>query len=107
MKIRFDAEMAGECGVQAAIVAEYLWERTKTDDFVRYRDDGIWVRCPLWEIRCQRPMLTKSQIERALQILRERNVIRSEKADKKQFDHTNWYRFTDYGCGLMEAGWDE
>ncbi len=105
MKISFNTELARKCGINAAIVADYLWHLIETDDIVECREDGIWVRCPMWQIRCHRPVLTRHQIERALRILREHNVIRSDQPEKKKFDHANWYRFTASGIELMEPGW--
>ena len=105
MKITFDMELAEVCGVPAAIVADYLWQLTELDENAAYRDGGIWVRCPMWQIRNCLQVLSKHQIEEALRILRKQNMIRSEQLEKKKFDHANWYRFTERGIELMESGW--
>ena len=99
----FRGNMAEKYGLNAAVVAEYLYT-AKGDlermEFLEYN----WMRCSARQITIDNPFLTVDMVKYAIRTLREDGVIRSKKIRKSGFDHTNWYTFTEYGRNLMEGG---
>lgn len=100
---KFRGNIADRFGINAAVVAEYLYDGE--DDLKEMELSGkTWIRCSQKNMNAQMPFLTIDQISYAVSILRDNGLIRSKKITKNSFDHTNWYTFTDYGVSLMEGG---
>ena len=45
-----------------------------------------------------------AQVEYAIGLLRDKEIIISRKLSSGGFDHTNWYAFTEYGRKIMKWG---
>ena len=95
------------CGMNAAIIAEYLWEQLNEQhdhgDTV-YRYEHYWVRCSHLMMTGEYPFLSIHMAKNAIMMLRKKNIIKKARSNKSRFDHTNWYTFTDYGIKLMKEG---
>ena len=70
----FRVNVARLCGLNAAVIAEYLWQLYNND-----------------------------MVKDAVKVLRDNNIIRKGCFNENKFDHTNWYTFTDFGMKVMEA----
>ena len=101
----FRGNIAGKFGINAAVVAEYLYagdSELEEMDFAGKR----WYRCSAKRIMVDNPFLTIDMVKHAVRVLRKSGIIRTRKLAKSNFDHTNWYCFTEYGEHLMEGGTD-
>ena len=99
----FRGNIAGMFGVNAAVVAEYLYaghSELEEMDFA----GKTWYRCSAKRITVDNPFLTIDMVKHAVRVLRKSGIIRTRKLAKSNFDHTNWYCFTEYGENLMEGG---
>lgn len=99
----FRGNVAERFGLNAAVVAEYLYNANDNLERMEFAD-CYWMRCSAKQISLDNPFLSVDMIKYAIGILRDRGVIRSKRLDKSSFDHTNWYTFTEYGANLMEGG---
>ncbi len=99
----FRGNIAGKFGINAAVVAEYLYSGA---DGLEERElaGRTWYRCSSGRITADNPFLTADMVKRAVGILRDEGIVRSKRLSKCGFDHTNWYCFTEYGETLMEGG---
>jgi len=103
---KFRDNMAVLCGINAACVAEYLWERVC---FNRYSEEYVtgdvyWHRVSVPTIMTDMNFLSKDQITRAIRVLIDKNIIRKDILNEDPFDKTCWYRFTEYGERNMIRG---
>lgn len=102
---KFRGNVAERYGLNAAVVAEYLFYAKDNLQRMEFLDCN-WMRCSAKQITIDNPFLTIDMVKYAVKILRDNGVIRSKRLEKSDFDHTNWYTFTEYGMNLMEGGSD-
>jgi hypothetical protein len=105
---KFRNNVAAQVGINAAIVAEYLWyllteEVSDEDAFCCH--GYYWCRCSALTITGEYPYLSLHMVKDAIENLHKNNYIRKGCFNDNKFDHTNWYAFTDYGMKMMEDGW--
>ena len=99
MTKEFNVKIASLCGINAAVVAEYIFESIlKESILMQEHEDKEWCRCSIKMFTAELPFLTYSMVENALERLVEYGIIKKGSFNKNHFDHTNWYTFTDYGC---------
>lgn len=98
----FKTNVARVCGMNAAIVSQYLWERLKSKETV-CRYCSVWTRASMKSMTISFPFLTERQIGYAIKTLVDHGIIRKGSYNDNRFDRTNWYSFTEYGERLMEA----
>lgn len=99
----FRGNIAAMLGVNAAVVAEYLYaggSELEEMDFA----EKTWYRCSAKRIAADNPFFTIDMVKHAIKVLRKNGVIRSKRLERSTYDHTNWYCFTEYGEILMEGG---
>lgn len=101
---RFRNSIALHCGVNAAVIAEYLWcllmkEAAKDDAFHRY--GTYWCRCSALMMTGELPFMSLHMVKDAIRVLKKKNIIRNGCFNEDKFDRTNWYTFTDYGVRMM------
>jgi len=103
MTREFNTNIANVCGVNAAVVAHYIYLSLMEDTraSTEYGDEE-WCRCSVKMFTAELPCLTYSMVETALEKLIETGIIRKRCLNKNRFDHTNWYTFTDYGYQFYE-----
>ena len=105
--IYFRNAVALKCGINAAIVAEIIWDLQKCEfrnGKTTYRYGSRWCRCsqPMITLIC--PCLSIHMAKDAVRALRETGIIKVDCFNDDKFDHTSWYTFTEYGKRLMSEG---
>lgn len=101
----FRGNIAGKFGINAAVVAEYLYAGDSELEEMDFAGK-TWYRCSAKRITVDNPFLTIDMVKHAVRVLRKSGIISTRKLAKSSFDHTNWYCFTEYGEHLMEGGAD-
>ena len=93
----YDTDIARKCGVNAAVVASFLWERIYSDeDYIT--EHGIeWTRVSQKMMTVNIPNMSVKMIANAVKKLKNNGYIKVSKFNDSKFDKTNWYGFTDYG----------
>ena len=103
--LRFKPEMAEKFGVNAAIVAQLIWEKITEEGGERHvhiKEFRVWFRCSQLLMSGYLGCMSKDQVRRAVRILVENSILKKDCLNKDRFDHTNWYSFTPYGEQLMK-----
>ena len=99
----FRGNVAGKFGINAAVVAEYLYAGDSELEEMDFAGK-TWYRCSAKRITVDNLFLTIDMIKHAVRVLRKSRIIRTRKLAKSSFDYTNWFCFTEYGENLMEGG---
>ena len=99
----FRGNIAEKFGVNAAVVAEYLYAGERELEYMEFAD-RTWYRCSLKTMTIDNPYLSADMVKRAVGKLRDSGIIRTKKLSKSRYDQTNWFCFTEYGENLMEGG---
>ena len=99
----FRGNIAEKFGVNAAVVAEYLYAGERELEYMELAD-RTWYRCSLKTMTIDNPYLSVDMVKRAVGKLRDSGIIRTKKLSKSRYDQTNWFCFTEYGENLMEGG---
>jgi len=96
--------IAGRYGVNAALVAQYIWEQVSENELAdRHQYEGrIWMRSSQMMFTAVMPYLSKHAVRRALERLMEKGVIIRSEFGANKFDRTSWYAFTQFGRLLMQ-----
>ena len=106
--INYENEVAVKCGINAAVIADYLWNLKESHRFGKgksaYRYGKVWVRCSQPMITSEIRYLTIDMVKGAIKNLLKENILRKECFNDDKFDHTNWYTFTEYGENLVRKG---
>lgn len=100
----FKENIAIRYGVNAAIVAQFLWDNLdpqSNSGRLRFFSDEKWCRCSILMIGAHYPFLTRSMVENALNVLVRSYVLKKGCFNENRFDKTNWYAFTEFGQYLM------
>ena len=91
----YENEVAVKCGINAAVIADYLWNLKENHRFGKgksaYRYGKVWVRCSQPMITSEIRYLTIDMVKGAIRNLLEENILRKECFNDDKFDHTNWY----------------
>ena len=105
--INYENEVAIRCGVNAALIADYLWD-LRHDHQHRgksvYHHGKVWVRCSQPMITSEIRYLTIDMVKGAVKELVDKNILRKACFNEDRFDRTNWYTFTEYGEKLVKRG---
>lgn len=96
--------IAGRYGVNAALVAQYIWERISENELAgRHQYEGrTWMRSSQMMFTAVMPYLSKHAIRRSLERLLKHGVIICGEFGESRFDRTSWYAFTQFGRLLMQ-----
>ncbi len=102
----FETKIADRCGVNAAIIATYLWElqdgmHGERESTTRF--DYFWVRCSQVMMTAELSFMSIHMVKDAVAVLKDENIIKTADLNENRFDHTNWYTFTEYGQKLLEG----
>ncbi|MGN8914289.1 hypothetical protein [Anaerofustis butyriciformans] len=95
--------VAMKAGTNAGIIANLLMGLMEEGDAVE-KFGKTWCRCSFKSITVIYPFLSMAQVEYAIGLLRDKEIIISRKLSFGGFDHTNWYAFTEYGRKIMKWG---
>ena len=95
--------VAMKAGTNAGIIANLLMGLMEEGDAVE-KFGRTWCRCSFKSITVIYPFLSMAQVEYAIGLIRDKEIIISRKLSSGGFDHTNWYAFTEYGRKIMKWG---
>lgn len=101
---RFKAGIAVRFGINAAVIAQFLWESITDeyyDETVHEKDGQYWCRCSMLMMTGVFPFLSRNMVKNAIDLLIKKRVIVRENFNDSKFDKTSWYTFTDYGAYIM------
>lgn len=78
--INYENEIAVKCGVNAALIADYLWNMKQDHRFSNnkstYRHGKVWVRCSQPMITSDIRFLSIDMVKGAVKTLVEKNILR-------------------------------
>lgn len=97
----FDTDIARKCGVNAATVASFLWERIYSEDDYKTEYGVEWTRVSQKTMTANMPHMSVKMIANAVKKLKNKGYIKVSKFNDSKFDKTNWYAFTDFGFEAM------
>ena len=97
----FDTDIARKCGVNAATVASFLWERIYSEDDYKTEYGVEWTRVSQKTMTVNMPHMSVKMIANAVKKLKSKGYIKVSKINDSKFDKTNWYAFTDFGFEAM------
>ena len=99
----FDSEIAKKYGVNAAVLACFLWDciEQKSTESPQLHEGKVWVRCSVQMMTSFSPFLSYDEIRYALKRLVKGRVLTKGQFNESRFDRTNWYAFTEFGQFLM------
>ena len=103
----FKKDIAVRYGVNAAVIAQFLWDSIEGPDHSgrrANRDGKKWCRCSILLMTGIFPFLSRHMAADALERLIKAHVIKKDCLNSNRFDRTNWYAFTEYGEYLMKGG---
>ena len=99
----FDSDIAKKYGVNAAVLACFLWDciEQKSTESPQLHGGKVWVRCSVQMMTGSFPFLSYDEIRYALKRLVKGRVLTKGQFNESRFDRTNWYAFTEFGQFLM------
>ncbi|MBO4235145.1 MAG: hypothetical protein J5928_01710 [Firmicutes bacterium] len=97
----FDTDIARKCGVNAATVASFLWERIYSEEDYKTEYGVEWTRVSQKTMTANMPHMSVKMIANAVKKLKNKGYIKVSKFNDSKFDKTNWYAFTDFGFEAM------
>ncbi len=100
MNCNYNSKLAGRLGVNSALAADYLYSAMKTESVRKEKRD--WVKCSGVKLSAVYPHMKRSAASRALKRLVENGVLVRQAFNKRIFDSTFFYSFTEYGKTLTE-----
>lgn len=105
----FNVGIARRYGVNAALVAQYVWDQICENEFhnKHHYDGRCWMRCSHMMFTAVMPYLSKHLVRRALERLMKQGVLVRGEFGADRFDRTSWYAFTQFGRLLMLESEDE
>lgn len=104
---RFNRNIADRCGVNAAIVAQLIWDSIADgnyDGYAYFYENQKWCRCSVQMMTGIFPFFSHHMIKNALSVLVKKKVIKKGCFNESKFDRTNWYAFTEFGNYLVTGG---
>ena len=99
----FDSHIAQKYGVNAAVLAAFLWDSAeeKSTQSPQLHEGRVLVRCSVQMMTGFFPFLSYDEIRYALKRLIRARVLTKGRFNESCFDRTNWYAFTEFGQFLM------
>ena len=101
-EVKFNARVAGACGIREAVIATFLWSLLNDPDGERISRHGReWVKITQRMITAVFPFMTIDMVQGSIQKLIRKGIISTGDFNEDKFNHTNWYSFTEFGEELM------
>ena len=95
MTYKFNGKLATECGLNAAVIYEYIWmgcHDSYYDPSEKYFKNGLyWFRSSIKKMHNDLPFLSEKQIRNALEKLRANHLILEDCLNNDKRDVTKWY----------------
>lgn len=106
MNHSFNTDIAMICGVQGAVIFEYLWFWTqKNEKENRNSHEGrYWVFVTYSALRDKFPYMSTKQIRNAVNKLIEADLILTGRFNAKGYDRTTWYTVSDRARAICSNG---
>ena len=94
----FDSDIAKKYGVNAAVLACFLWDciEQKSTESPQLHEGKVWGRCSVQMMTGFFPFLSYDEIRYAM-----KRLVNKGQFNESRFDRTNWYAFTEFGQFLM------
>ncbi len=100
MTVTYSTKMATKLGINAALVAAYLYDEVQSRGFQEHK--RLWVRCSRKTLTAVYPFLGEKAVANALKRLTEYGVLLKYEYNESRFDRTLSFSFTDYGRTMMQ-----
>lgn len=102
----FDVDVASQYGLLEAILLQnfQFWIEKNKANNVNYFDGEYWTYNSIKAFSTLFPYASKKQIERALNNLREKGLIKVGNFNESKYDRTLWYALTQKGKYISLAG---
>ena len=99
----FHSDIAQKYGINAAVLAAFIWEciEGKSIRQPQLHEGKVWFRCSVQMLTGFFPYLSYDEIRYALKRLIKGRVLIKGHFNENRFDRTNWYAFTEFGQYLM------
>lgn len=99
----FHSDIAKKYGVNAAVLADFIWDciEEKSIRQPQIYEGKVWFRCSVQMLTGFFPYLSYDEIRFALKRLIKGRVLTKGRFNESRFDRTNWYAFTEFGQFLM------
>ncbi len=102
----YNSKIAVKAGVNSALIADHLWATMSTSKFKR--ENRMWLKFSAPMVSALFPHMKRSAAAGALKRLVDNGILVRRAFDKRQFDHTYYYSFTNYGEQLATPdGYDD
>lgn len=100
----FEAEIAQKFGILEAVLISHInfWLITNKANGRNFHDGEYWTYNSYRALAEIYPYAKETQIKYALTKLREKGVLKTGNYNKKPYDRTLWYTFTDYGHSIVK-----
>lgn len=102
----FDAQIATEYGVNAAVLLWHLdfWIEKNRANGVNYYDDNYWTYNSVKAFTELFPYMSAKAINNALSKLIDAGIIITGNYNSSTYDRTLWYAITEYGYSILQKG---
>lgn len=109
MNHTLNTSLARRFGVNAALLAQYIWSEAYKNEFAGrcFFEGRYWMRSSQMMFTAVMPYFSRHAVCRALERLMKQGVIVRGEFSDSPFDHTSWYAFTQFGALLMRGSEDE
>ena len=99
----FDSHIAQKYGVNAAVLAGFLWDcaEEKSTQSPQLHEGRVWVRCSVQMMTGFFPFLSYDDFRYAMIRLKRARVLTKGRFIDSCCGRTNWYAFTEFGQFLM------
>ncbi len=91
----YNSKIAVKAGINSALIANYLWNHMSKSKFKR--ENRVWIKFSASRVSALFPHIKKRAAACALKRLVDNGILIRRAFDKRQFDHTYYYSFTNYG----------
>lgn len=108
MEHHFNIELATKLGIEEAIFLNnlYYWLQKNAANSKNYFDGSYWTYKTKQAYTEIFPYMSYDKIKRMINLLREKNIIKTGHYDENKMNRTLWYAFTEYGLKMMkDAGY--
>lgn len=108
MEHHFNIELATKLGIEEAIFLNnlYYWLQKNAANGKNYFDGSYWTYNTKQAYTEIFPYMSYDKIKRMINLLREKNIIKTGHYDENKMNRTLWYAFTEYGLKMMkDAGY--
>lgn len=91
--------LATRLGINAALVADFLWEETEN----RFSPEHTWFRFSHKMFTVEFPYISERTIRRTMKRLTDKGILKKCEHNASAFDRTLSYKFTDFGESIMHS----